>query len=93
VLYGVSRYGNFACRVCERLAHASEAESPLDRLWRKQRKIEARLVDGEFRPTGMRERTYEALIDRINEIEEQKDVCFFAQLAPRMLRYGMQFND
>jgi len=89
VLYGVSRHGNFACRVCQRLVYSSEAESPLDRLWRKQRKIESRLIEGEIKPKAMRWRTYERLIDRINEIEEEKDAHFLIRLMPMLRRSGI----
>jgi hypothetical protein len=35
----------FGCRLCLRLAYASETESPIDRCWRQQRKIEAKLTE------------------------------------------------
>jgi hypothetical protein len=44
VLFGVSRRGYLPCRVWRRLAYASEAESPIDRCSRSQRKIEAKLT-------------------------------------------------
>jgi hypothetical protein len=90
VIYGVATNdGRFGCRVCMRLAHSSEAESQMDRLWRKQSKIEARLLDGEIKPKGMRWRTYNQLIDRINQIEQQKDVHF---LASRLCRGVMNLE-
>ena len=93
VIYGVASDGHFGCRHCMRLAYSSEAEGSLDRLWRKQRKLERHLIEGEITPKGMHSRTYERIIDRINCVEEQKDVCFFAQLAPFMLRTGMRPED
>ena len=38
--------GTFACRKCMRLGYASEAETMIGRLWRKQKKIERRLAGG-----------------------------------------------
>jgi hypothetical protein len=74
---------------CERLAYAS----PIDRLWRKQRKIESRLLAGEIKPKGMRWQTYNGLIGRINDTEEKRDVQFFARLATLLLRTGMCSKD
>jgi hypothetical protein len=76
VVYGISRRGNFACRVCQRLAYSSEAEAPIDRLWRKQSKLEAKLTGDGDRPTRMHQRTFERLCERIGEIEEQRDTLF-----------------
>jgi hypothetical protein len=90
LLYGVANSdGRFGCRICMRLAYSSEAESQLDRLWRKQRKIEAHLIAGEARPKGMHWRTYERLIERIDGIEEAKDGYFVMQLLPLLRRSGM----
>jgi hypothetical protein len=76
VVYGLSRRGNFACRACQRLAYSSEAEAPMDRLWRKQSRLEARLIEDGDRPTRMHQRTFERLWERIGEIEEQRDTLF-----------------
>lgn len=94
VLYGLSRRdGYFGCRRCLRLAYASEAESQLDRLWRKQRKLEARLIwlGGEvpIRPKGMRNRTFDGLLKRINAVEDAKDLHFLGSIAAMCGRLGM----
>lgn len=73
VLYGLSRRGSFACRTCLHLAYASETESPVDRCWRAQRKLEAKLTEDGDRPSGMRRRTFERICKRWEEIEERKD--------------------
>lgn len=98
VLYGLSRRdGYFGCRCCLRLAYASEAESQLDRLWRKQRKLEARLnwLGGEVpdRPKGMRQRTFERIVGQIDAIEEAKDGYFLARLVPLCRSLGMNPDD
>jgi hypothetical protein len=87
VLFGLSPRANFACRVCQRLAYASEAETPIDRCWRRQRKIEIKLADDRGRPKGMRRRTFERLCRTWEAIEERKDELFlpgFLQLARRL---------
>jgi hypothetical protein len=87
VLYGLARDGRFGCRVCLRLAYASEAESPIDRCWRQQRKIEAKLTDDGERPRGMRRRTFERLCARWEAVEERKDELWlpgFERLARRL---------
>lgn len=86
VLFGVSRHGNFACRVCQRLAYASEAESPIDRCWRAQRKLEAKLTEDGERPKGMRRGTFERINERWAAIEERKDDLSWPSLL-RLARY------
>jgi hypothetical protein len=85
VLYGISGDGYFACRRCMRLGYASESEDRTSRLWRKQRKLEARLAGDYRRPKGMWQRTYQRICDRIEEIEEAKDLGFYVQ-ALKFLR-------
>ena len=80
VLFGISRRGNFACRACQRLAYASEAESPVDRCWRAQRKLEARLTENGHRPKGMRRKTFERINDRWVTLEERKDDLLWPSL-------------
>lgn len=61
VLYGVASDGRFGCRRCMRLGYTSECEGILDRLHRKQRKLESRLVDDWQKPKGMRWITYDRI--------------------------------
>jgi hypothetical protein len=89
VLYGVSRYGNFACRVCRRLGYLSESESPVDRCWRQQRKIEAKLTEDGERPRGMRVRTFERLCAKWEAIEERKDELWWPSFAAFAVRVGL----
>jgi hypothetical protein len=89
VVYGLSGDGYFGCRHCLRLAYMSEAESTLERLWRRQRKLEARIGEDYERPKGMRTRTYDRIIGQINDIEERKDYDFFLRCGPLLRRLGM----
>jgi hypothetical protein len=98
VLYGLSRRdGYFGCRRCLHLAYTSESECPLDRLWRKQRKLEARLswLGGEVpeRPKWMRQRTFERILSEIDLVEEAKDLNFMASFAPLCKRLGIDPED
>ena len=87
VLYGVASDGRFGCCYCMHLAYSSEAESPIDRCWRAQRKIEAWLTEDGERPTGMHKRTFERLCDKWDALEERKDEFWlpgFLRLARRL---------
>lgn len=86
VLFGVSRRGNFACRVCQRLAYTSEAESPIDRCWRAQRKLEEKVTQDGKRPAGMHRRTFDRISERWVAIEERKDDLFWPSLL-RLEKY------
>jgi hypothetical protein len=86
----------FACRKCLKLVYLSEGEDAMGRLWRKQQKIESRLLDGDShyqRPKGMHWRTFNRLADKIDAIEQQKDVVCFAHLAPLLMRSGLKLSD
>jgi hypothetical protein len=69
-----------------RLAYASEAEDPVGRLWRKQRKLEAKLGKDYQRPKGMRLRTYERIQMKIKAVEEAKDLDFMLTVEALMRR-------
>lgn len=78
------RSGRFACRHCQRVAYSSQSEDAMGRTWLKQRKLEARLGEGWRRPKAMRLATYQRLIDRLHDCEEQRDAAF-AIAAQRLL--------
>lgn len=86
----------FACRKCLKLVYLSEGEDAMGRLWRKQRKIESRLIDGGSRylkPKGMHWRTFNRLADRIDEIEQQKDATFLIRAGALLARIGWPSKD
>jgi hypothetical protein len=89
IIYGVSGDGYFACRRCLKLGYSSEAEDLMDRLWRKQGKLEARLADDCQKPKWMRMRTYERIWTKIDVIEERKDVACWTGVMRIMRRGGM----
>jgi hypothetical protein len=78
LVYGVSRDGYFACRRCMPLGYASESEDRCSRLWRRMRKLEALLVDGETKPKRMHRRTFERICARMEEVDSALDAEFFA---------------
>lgn len=74
VLY--MRAGRFACRHCQRVSYSSQSCDLLDRLWRKQSKIEGRLGNHWKRPKGMRLKTYGQLIDQLADCEDRRETAF-----------------
>jgi len=93
IIYGVSGDGYFACRRCLKLGYASEAEGSLDRLWRKQRKLEAKLEENYRKPKWMRRRTYDRIWAKIDEVEERKDHAFYVGAMAILMRGGMTLSD
>lgn len=81
------RHRRFACRHCQEVAYASQSEDELDRMWRKQSKIEARLREGWRRPKGMRQATFTRLIKAAITCEERRDEAL-AVFAERLLSLG-----
>jgi hypothetical protein len=70
------RWGRFACRHCQKVAYSAQSEDVLDRLWRKQSKIEARLGMHWRRPAGMRKKTHDRLVAALCDCEERRDNAF-----------------
>lgn len=93
VLFGISWRGNFACRVCQRLAYASEAESRIDRCWRQSRKLEAKLTDDGGPPKGMHQKTFERICQKLEAIEQRKDDLFLPGLFRLARKFGMAPDD
>ncbi|MDE2156893.1 MAG: hypothetical protein KGJ32_13535, partial [Xanthomonadaceae bacterium] len=83
----------WGCRYCLRVRYQSQSEDPIQRTWRRSRKIDARLAGGEDRPhgkpAGMRWATFDRLQDELAAIEEKRDLecCLFvARRFPDVLR-------
>jgi len=75
------RAGRFACRHCQRVAYSSQSEDVMARTWREQRRIEERIGEDWQRPKGMRQHTYERLIDRLEDCQRRRDEAFFLVAA------------
>lgn len=86
VLY--MRAGRFACRQCQRVSYSSQSCDLMDRIWRKQSKIEARLGDHWQRPKGMRLKTYGQLIDKLADCEDRRETAFCQFTARFMATAG-----
>lgn len=82
VLY--MRAGRFACRHCQRVSYSSQSCDLLDRMWRKQSKIEGRLSVQWQRPKGMRLKTYDRLVQVLLTCEERRENAF-ASFAARLM--------
>jgi hypothetical protein len=93
IIYGVSGDGYFACRRCLKLGYSSESEDMTGRLWRKQRKLEARLGDNYQKPKWMRMCTYDRIWTKINEVEETKDRAFYVGALALLRRGRMMMED
>ena len=81
-LYMRAKY--FACRHCQRLSYASQADDACGRTWRKQRRIEARLDENGQRPKHMHWRTYQRLLRGIIDCEEQREQWLAGAVARLM---------
>lgn len=93
VIYGIARDGRFGCRDCLRLGYASEAEDVIDRCWRAQRKVEAKLTGEGEKPKAMRQRTFDRLMAKWEVLEDRKDEAFVIGLASLARRLGMKPED
>lgn len=79
---------NLRCQKCARLSYATQRCDAVSRAWIKQRKIEAKLLDGWGRPKRMHRTTYVRLIEKLSECERRKD----AALLRTMARMGFSFD-
>ena len=70
------RWGRFACRKCQQVGYSSQSDCPIDRTWRMQRKIEAKLGEHWSRPKGMRTATYQRLRESLMDCERRRDHAF-----------------
>jgi hypothetical protein len=76
------RFGVAACRHGQRVSYSSQSGDVLDRMWRKQSKIEARSGRHWQRPKGMRLKTYDRLMQLLLACEGRREE------ALRFLRPG-----
>jgi hypothetical protein len=79
------RLGRFACRKCQQVAYTSQSVDEMARAWLKQRKLEDRLGEEWERPKGMRQRTYNGLLDSLEDCQRRRDAAF-CEVAQRFLR-------
>jgi len=90
-LWRVAVYaGGLDCarRLCLRLGSATESMSPLDRAWRRMRKIEARLEEDGSKPKRMRWATYERICEQLEAVEERGDALMLPGLERLLARCG-----
>ena len=77
------RAARFACGHSQRVAYSSQYCDVLDRMCRKQAKLEVRLGEHWARPKGMRQHTYKGLMKTLFDLEERRDNAF-ADFAARL---------
>ncbi|MEO9078275.1 MAG: hypothetical protein ABI268_03085, partial [Rhodanobacter sp.] len=77
----------WGCRHCLRVRYKSQSEDPIQRTWRRTRKIKARLVSGKDRPhgkpAGMHWATFERMADELAAIERKRNSAFSLYVARR----------
>lgn len=78
------RWGHFRCRSCSQITYPSQSEDVLERLWRAQSKIEARLGPHRTKPKHMHLKTFDRLVARYWQIEIDRDEAF-CKFVDRML--------
>lgn len=83
-----NRGGLFRCRSCSGVVYTSQSEDRIGRLWRRQRKLEARLGENWRRPKGMHRTTRERILNGIFELEERRELLFDAMLGRLEARAG-----
>jgi hypothetical protein len=72
--------GALRCARCGRVSYASQRGDVVDRAWIKQRKLEARLINGWDKPKRMRWETLHRLQAGI-ECERRKDTALISMMA------------
>jgi hypothetical protein len=99
VVYYGAPGGRYACRRCVRVTYLSQCDDLMGRLWRKQRKVERKLAgaggqwNGWQRPRGMHEKTFNRLVEMLDQIEKDKAANFSAQMLPLLARLGVNLSD
>lgn len=77
-------HGEFVSYRASGLHYQSQSQRETDRLRTKLRKIEAKLVDGKYRPKGMHDETYSRIVGELEEV----DTAYSARLLVRLSRYA-----
>jgi hypothetical protein len=75
ILYGPDEDGSFSCRRCMGLVYSSQDETKLQRLERKQNRLESKLA-GEYRvarPKGMHWSTHSRILTELNSVLRKQD--------------------
>jgi len=86
------RGGRFACRQCQRLSYLSQSGDAIDRSWRRQQKVEARLAEHWSRPKGMHRSTHQRLVSAIMRCEEQREAALAQYLLSLSRRDPFVFD-
>lgn len=88
VLFGFAKDGRFGCWNCMDLVYASQDERKMCRLWRRQAKLEARLIEGYRRPKGMRWCTLAEIHRNLDDVHARQERLFSDGARVLMRRRG-----
>jgi len=87
------------CRQCLRLAYPVQSEDLVTRTWRRTRKIEAKLANGDekwngwTKPKGMRWATYARMTTELAQLLERRNEDLYARLVmvcPNLAHHAMR---
>lgn len=70
--------GKFRCRKCHDLRYVCQSEDAIDRTWRAQAKVEARLGSRGRRPKGMHETTHERMAEKVTKTQRKRRMLMIA---------------
>lgn len=90
ILYGLDDAGSFSCRCCMGLVYGSQDETKMDRLRRKQNRIEAKLT-GPYRcarPRGMHRETFCRITLELDAVLVKQERLRAASARKFFDRYG-----
>jgi hypothetical protein len=83
------RWGVFRCRTCQQATYSSQSEDSLDRLWRRQSKIEAKLNNKSWeRPKGMHLNTYKRLNKELLAIQITREYAIDEYASKIFSKHG-----
>lgn len=72
-----NRDGYYACRKCVGVSYYSQSEDQMDRVWRKQNKLENKLCKNLTKPKGMHHSTHKRILSRIRKYAMLREDMLF----------------
>lgn len=76
VLYGFASDGKFGCWGCMDVVYESQDARKMSRLWRRQAKLEAKLLDGYRKPKCMHWSTFMSVYKQLAAVRARQDRLF-----------------
>lgn len=88
VLFGFASDGRFGCWSCIDVVYTSQDERKIERLWRRQAKLERSLVDGYRKPKSMRWSTFAEICKQHEAVLAKQNRLFCDGARTLMRRRG-----